>query len=99
MLPLTLRANRSECEADFAELARAVLPDAPGSDSAAADAFIDGVCHLAADVGIPSSLSELGVQPADIPALVKSSHGNSRSGNPRDVSDEELNELLAAATA
>ena len=98
MLPLTLRANRSACEADFAELARAVLPDAPRSDAAAADAFIDGVCRLAADVGIPSSLSELGVQTADIPALVKSSHGNSRSGNPRDVSDEELSELLTAVT-
>jgi alcohol dehydrogenase class IV len=96
MLPITLRANRSVCADDLAALARAVLPDAPRS-AAAADAFIDGVCRLAAEVGIPSSLAALGVTEADIPALVASSHGNSRSGNPRDIPDAELTDLLEAA--
>lgn len=97
MLSMTMRANRSVCEADFAELARAVMPDVPRSNSAAADAFIDGVCEMAAEVGIPTSLAALGVTAADIPALVKSSHGNSRSGNPRDVGDGELTEVLLQA--
>jgi alcohol dehydrogenase class IV len=83
MLPITLRANRPACAAEFAELARAVLPDVSRSDAAAADALIDGVCELATEIGIPSSLGALGVNTADVPALVASSHGNSRSGNPR----------------
>jgi alcohol dehydrogenase class IV len=97
MLPPTLRANRSTSESDFAQLARAVLPHAPQSDSAAAEALIDGVCALGAEIGIPTSLTALGVQSADIPHLVTSSHGNSRSGNPRDISDAELTDLLGAA--
>ncbi|MBL8850600.1 MAG: iron-containing alcohol dehydrogenase [Planctomycetaceae bacterium] len=97
MLPMTLRTNLPACEHDFAELARAVLPDAPRSDAAAAVAFIDAVCALADEVGIPRSIGALGVTAADIPALVKASHGNSRSGNPRDVSDAELEALLSAA--
>lgn len=99
MLPITLEANRATCQAEFATLARAVLPDVSRSDAAAADAFIAGVCVMAADVGIPKSLAALGVTIADVPALVKSSHGNSRSGNPRDVSDGELAELLESALA
>lgn len=97
MLPIALRANRSVSEADFAGLARVALPDAPRTDGAAADAFIDAVCELAAEVGIPSSLSALGVTAADIPAVVASSHGNSRRGNPREITDYELTDLLEAA--
>lgn len=97
MLPPTLRANRATCVADFAHLARAVLPHVPVSDAAAAEALIDGICSLSAEIGIPSSLSALGVQSNDIVDLVKSSHGNSRSGNPRDITDSELTDLLGAA--
>jgi alcohol dehydrogenase class IV len=97
MLPLTLRANRSSCEADFARLARAVLKQCPTSDAAAADALIDGICEISAAIGIPSSLSAIGVKSGDIADLVTSSHGNSRSGNPRDVTDAELTDLLGAA--
>jgi len=97
MLPMTLRANRSSCEAELAQLARAVLPHAPPSDAAAAEALIDVVCAIAAEIGIPSSLAAIGVQATDIPDLVKSSHGNSRSGNPRDITDAELTDLLGAA--
>lgn len=52
---------------------------------------IDKLCER---LTIPSKLSALGVTGNDIPALVKSSRGNSMSGNPRDVSDDELTRLL-----
>lgn len=97
MLPLTLRANRTDCEADFARLARIVMPHAPASDAAAADAFIDAVVALAAEIGIPATLSDIGVKSRNVADLVTSSHGNSRSGNPRDISDAELTDLLGAA--
>lgn len=97
MLPIALRVNRSACESQLAELARVVLPDAPRSDSEGAEAFIAAVTQLTVNVGIPMSLGALGVTAADVPALVKSSHGNSRSGNPRDMTDAELTEVLLRA--
>ncbi|NJK46704.1 MAG: iron-containing alcohol dehydrogenase, partial [Pleurocapsa sp. SU_196_0] len=39
---------------------------------------------------IPSRLSELGVKRSHIRELVPASRGNSMSGNPRDVSDDDL---------
>ncbi len=45
-------------------------------------------------VGVPRRLSQVGVAPEQIPALVKSSRGASMSGNPRELSDGELTEIL-----
>jgi hypothetical protein len=39
----------------------------------------------------------LGVTAAQLPALVIDSRGNSMSGNPRELSDEELLQILEAA--
>jgi alcohol dehydrogenase class IV len=51
---------------------------------------------LCRDVGIPSRLRDIGVRHDQIADLVVSSHGNSLSGNPRDLSDDELRDLLEA---
>ncbi|HTU26419.1 MAG TPA: iron-containing alcohol dehydrogenase [Pirellulales bacterium] len=93
MLPAALRANRVVAEGRLVELARAVGIDEP-ADAAAADAFVDRVEALCREVGIPRRLSELGVKHEQIPALVRDSRGNSMSGNPRDLDDAELAELL-----
>jgi alcohol dehydrogenase class IV len=96
MLPAALRVNRAVCEAELAALARVVCPGPFRSDAAAADAFIERIESLATEIGIPKRLSTLGVRRNQISALVTGSRGNSMSGNPRDVSDEELSELLNA---
>jgi alcohol dehydrogenase class IV len=94
MLPPTLRANRNVAIADLAMLGRAVLAHPPTIDSEAADAFIDRIAALCRNVGIPPRLSEVGVERKHIPHLVRDSRGNSMSGNPREVSDEELSAIL-----
>jgi alcohol dehydrogenase class IV len=95
ILPVALRANRSTCEADLATLGRAVFAvPASATDATAADAFIHRVEMLATTIGIPSRLSELGVRREQIPSLVAGSKGNSMAGNPRDISDHELTEIL-----
>ena len=96
MLPAALRFNRLVCEADLARLARRTLPGSWSADAAAADALIDEIESLCGDVAIPNRLRDLGVSREQIPALVTSSHGNSLSGNPRDISNSELYELLEA---
>jgi alcohol dehydrogenase class IV len=97
MLPATLRANRETALADLAELARGTLGRRLANDiddSSAADAFIahiESVCH---NIGIPRTLSEIGVEPRHLPDLVHGSRGNSMSGNPRAIADAELTAIL-----
>jgi len=64
------------------------------NESEAANAAIDAVDELCAKVFVPPRLSDLGVERAQIPAIVTSSRGNSMSGNPRELTDEELTTIL-----
>lgn len=52
------------------------------------------VDYLCSRLNIPNSLSEIGITPDQISAIVQSSRGNSMSGNPREISDQELTEML-----
>jgi len=70
-----------------------------GSDDAATEFVIQIVEHLCERIEIPITLTKLGVTRDQIPAIVASSHGNSMSGNPKEISDEELTTLLEAMTA
>jgi alcohol dehydrogenase class IV len=52
------------------------------------------ITALLAELKIPRRLSEIGVKREQIPAIVRDSRGNSMSGNPRELSDEELSQIL-----
>jgi alcohol dehydrogenase class IV len=103
MLPAALRVNREVSSRQLAELES--LFDAGSSDVsvgrgsspnvlAAADRFIARIDQLCAAVGIPTRLRDVGVPREQLDVLVPGSRGNSMSGNPRDVSDVELREIL-----
>ena len=95
LLPVALRVNREVRRAELAELAHLLLGRGPSSTpEAAIDALIDSIERLCDEVGVPRRLSDVGVKPEQIPAIVKSSRGSSMSGNPRDLSDAELTEIL-----
>jgi alcohol dehydrogenase class IV len=94
MLPVAMRVNREVREADLARLGEVLCERRASSVSAAADAAVERIEQLCAETGIPRRLSEIGVQRADLPAIVKSSYGNSMSGNPRKLSEEELAAIL-----
>ncbi|MEX2188345.1 MAG: iron-containing alcohol dehydrogenase [Pirellulales bacterium] len=96
MLPAALRANRSVCETDYGELEQAIDPNSRMGSAALADAFVERVEQLCETVGVPKTLSALGVRREQLDDVVRSSRGNSMSGNPRDVSDDALRELLEA---
>jgi alcohol dehydrogenase class IV len=96
MLPAALRINYAFCEAEFAKLARRVLPGMWSCDAAAAEAFIETIETLCRDVHIPARLRDLGVSRDQLPELVQGSHGNSLSGNPRELTDSELYDMLEA---
>jgi alcohol dehydrogenase class IV len=95
LLPVALRVNRHVRQEELALLARDLFelaPDVP--DKQAVDALLEHIDHLCQEVGVPRRLSELGVRREQIPELVIGSRGSSMSGNPRDLADDELAELL-----
>ncbi|MBD3672453.1 MAG: iron-containing alcohol dehydrogenase [Planctomycetaceae bacterium] len=95
MLPVALRVNQSVAQRRLVELARECgHGDEETSDAQVADEFIARIERLCRAVKIPETLSALGVQRGQIPEIVASSRGNSMSGNPRELSDEELQEIL-----
>ncbi len=97
MLPTALRVNLLVREVELAQLAAVVTPGVDyGSTQAAAEGTIVAIEELCGELKIPQKLSEVGVLEQDIPPLVRNSHGNSFRNNPREVSDEELTDLLGA---
>ncbi|MGH7137787.1 MAG: iron-containing alcohol dehydrogenase, partial [Pirellulales bacterium] len=58
MLPVALRVNRAQCQREFAELARSALGIDSHDDSAAADALIQAIDELTANIGIPRRLRD-----------------------------------------
>jgi alcohol dehydrogenase class IV len=94
MLPAALRVNRLVAEQQLAELAVAAGLAANVSPAPAAEALIDRIDQISQRIGIPRTLTELGVRREQLPALVRDSRGNSMDGNPQALEDGELAELL-----
>jgi alcohol dehydrogenase class IV len=94
MLPPTLRFNREVSLSKLAMLGRLVCDPNLADDSTAADAFISCIERLAGEIQIPKRLGDFGVKREQLGMLVKASYGNSMSGNPRDVTDADLQPIL-----
>lgn len=94
MLPAAMRSNRDVAADELFELAPIINGRRIESKSAAIDAAIERIEEINQRVGIPRRLSEIGVGPEHIPAIVAGSRGNSMSGNPRELSDFELTQIL-----
>ena len=91
MLPTALRVNRPVSGPHLSQLGELVCGC---RETDAADAFIDKTQEICRAVGIPTRLTDLGVRPEQIPAIVTGSRGNSMNGNPRALSDNELMHIL-----
>ena len=89
-------ADSNLSESSSREMAEAASLE---SDDAATSFVIQIVEHLGEQIGIPRTLTALGVSRDQIPAIVASSRGNSMSGNPKEMSNEELTTLLETMTA
>ncbi len=96
MLPVALRVNRATAEKPLAELARQTLPVPVLSDAGAADALLDRIDALCAELNVPTKMSQVGVRSEQLSDLVQGSRGNSMNGNPRQLSDVELRDILEA---
>ncbi len=96
MLPVALRVNRTVAQAAFATLARRTLAIEDRNDATASARFIHHIEELCHELKVPTRLSEVDVQPQQLDSLVRGSRGNSMNGNPRQLDDSELRDLLEA---
>lgn len=94
MLVPALRFNASCREAELARLDRLLFQRDAASPRQAAEQLIAEIERMCDAVHIPRRLREIGVQRNQLADLVPASQGNSLSGNPRDVSPQELLALL-----
>lgn len=96
LLAPVLKFNAPATGERYREVARAMGVE--GVDSMSQEEYrkaaIDAVAKLSTDVGIPTKLSELGVQEKDIDFLAESALADACTpGNPRDVTKKEIAEI------
>ncbi len=99
LLPHVETFNVSTSAARLTDVARAMDVDVKGLDAEqGAHACIAAIRQLAKDIGIPASLSELGVKEADIPLLATNAL-NDACGltNPRKASQAEIEGIFRGA--
>lgn len=95
LLPITLRTNAEVCADRYAKLSRLLFGfDSAVSDTVAAERLIDRIERLCRGFGLPMCLSDYGIESALIPAIVRDSKGNSMSGNPKELSESEIETIL-----
>lgn len=94
MLPVAIEVNRAACTGELAMLARIILGCKIHSDSTAIDVLLRELHGLCDEIGVPHTISELGLPREKLAALVCDSRGSSMSGNPIQLSDDELESVL-----
>lgn len=102
LLPYALVAARDTIGDRLAALAGACGLDVDGaSDDEAADAFVPWLTQLLADIGIPASLADIGVERADLPRFAEMASGVTRlvQNHPGPKDTAALTAILEAAWA
>lgn len=95
LLPTIMEFNMPQCMDKYPEIAKAMGVDISGMTKAEASAAaVEAVRKLSLEVGIPQTLSELGIGEADIPALAEQALADvCTPGNPREVTIEDITTL------
>jgi alcohol dehydrogenase len=99
LLPVVEQYNLIACPERFRDIAVALGEDVTGlSVMDAGQKAIEAMRRLAADVGIPAGLAELGVKESDIPTLAQNASKDVCClTNPRIISIDEIMDLYRAA--
>ena len=100
MMPYVMEFNRGYCEPELAEIGQAMgLDIKTASLEQQADATIDAVAALFADIGIPRTIADLGVTSAQLPQVAEQAMGSARliKNNPRPLELETMKILVEAS--
>jgi len=95
LLPVTLRTNANVCADRYATLARLLFRlDEAVSDDTATERLIHRIEQLCQSFSLPMRLSDYGINETLIPAIARDSRGNSMSGNPKELSESDIQNVL-----
>lgn len=100
LLPFVMKYNVVSNLEKFAEVAKALGENVEGlSLRKSAERVVESLAQLAKDIGIPTSLKEVGVTPADIPALAIEASKIDRllNNNPRWLSVQDIQTIYQEA--
>jgi lactaldehyde reductase len=99
LLPIVMEFNAPAALDKYVEIAKAMDVYTKGmSNEEAAKAAVDAVKSLSKRVGIPQTLTEIGIKAEDLPRLAKAAYADvCTPGNPREVSEEILLDLYKKA--
>lgn len=99
LLPYVEMYNKQVVPERFADIAKAMGENIEGlTQEEAADRAIDAIKKIAADIGIPSGLKELGAREEDLALLAENTMQDiCRLTNPRELSKEDIIEIYRKA--
>ncbi len=100
VMPHVMRFNKPEAAALYAELAPVIFPDVGGgSDDAVADALIERIEGLIAEVELQNKLGQVGISHNHVPMLAEDAMKQTRLlvNNPREVTYEDAVKIYEAA--
>ena len=92
LLPFVMEYNMSACKKKYGDIARAMGVDIKGkTEGEAAQAAVDAVKKLSKAIGIPQTLSEIGIKEEQLPQLAQDALIDPcTGGNPKDVNVEDI---------
>src|SRR5699024_3867142 len=99
LLPTIMKYNKDFTGEKYREIAKALKIEQAESMplEKVRDAACKAIDSLSKDVGIPATISELGVKKEDIPRIAKDAlKAVCTGGNPRDTSVEEITKLSSS---
>ena len=99
LLPIVMEYNMPAAIDKYVDIARAMNVYQPGmSKEEAAQAAVDAVKSLSIRVGIPQTLTEIGIKAEDLDRLAEAANADvCTPGNPREVNKEIILELYKKA--
>ena len=100
VMPHVMRFNLPTAAGLYAEIAPVVFPDISGtSDGAVAEAFIDRIEGLIAEVELQNKLGQVGISHNHVPMLAEDAMKQTRLlvNNPRDVTYDDAVAIYEAA--
>lgn len=99
LMPYVMVWNRPACEAEYARIGDVIGAAASTDQRDRADAAIEAVTTLFAEIGIPSTIAELGVPAERLDEIVHLSLSAERliKNNPRKLDSEGVDSIVRAA--
>jgi len=94
LLPYIMEYNMDAQLKKYAEIGRVLTAKSIDDDRQAALEGIEYVKEISKKMNIPSDLKEFSIDQRDLLLLAQSSRGNSMSGNPVDMRDQDIIDLL-----